>query len=318
MNSFAEVAGDGTSTRATPQAARTTSQTLVTLVRREFWEHRSLWLVPTIVAAVLVACALFGHINIDADDIVGLVDRDQKVALFTIVQWAVAAPVYVSMLMVLTFYLLDCLYAERKDRSILFWKSLPVSDGLTVLSKVLVACLVVPLGVFLLTTVEALVGIGLFSLRLALEHRPAMLAWDTVQWLRADGAILVTVLIGVLWYSPIAACLLLISAASRRAPPPMVWATVPPILAPIIERVAFGTHYIWSFEQYRTVHIWQVLDIEQAGHIVSPSGLRPLGQLLSDFDFGPALSDASLWLGVVAAAAMVYAAVRIRRYRDDT
>jgi ABC-2 type transport system permease protein len=315
MSTFAEVAGDGAPTSAAPVAVRSPAQTLVTLTRRELWEHRGLWIAPLVVAVGFIALALFGHIRIDGEALRELGNREERVAVFTIGQWAVAAPVYLTMVLWLTFYLLDCLYAERKDRSILFWKSLPVSDGLTVLSKVLVAAVVVPLGVFVLVTIEALVFGGLFSVRQALHNRPQLLAWDTVQWLRTDGAMLVTLLIAVLWYAPIAACLMLISAASRRSPPPFLWAALPPVLAPILERIIFGSVYIWHFEQYRMNHIWHVLDFEQAGHTSSPA---ELARLLSDFNFGPAFSDASLWLGVVAAVAMVYAAIRVRRYRDDT
>ena len=42
------------------------------------------------------------------------------------------------------FYCLDALHGERRDRSILFWKSLPVSDLTTVLAKASVPCRVLP------------------------------------------------------------------------------------------------------------------------------------------------------------------------------
>ena len=73
---------------------------------------------------------------------------------------------------VLSYYLLDCLSAERRDRSILFWKSLPVSDGLTVASKLLTAFVVVPLGVFLLAMVTYFVFALIIAVRVAIGTAP--------------------------------------------------------------------------------------------------------------------------------------------------
>jgi ABC-2 type transport system permease protein len=126
-------------------------RTLVTLVRREFWEHRYLWIAPLVTAALLVVCALFahGHIHIDAGDGADMAfSATQKLAASTIAQGVVFVALNLVMGFVVSFYLVDCLYAERRDRSIYFWKSMPVSDGLTVASKVLVAMVVVPLGVW--------------------------------------------------------------------------------------------------------------------------------------------------------------------------
>jgi len=106
--------------------------TLLMLVRRELWEHRALWIAPLVVAALMVFGAIVAsvkyhltHADMSRDD------GPQGMTMFAVMQGAVSMPLSVVMLIVLVFYLLDCLYAERKDRSILFWKSLPVSDDLT-------------------------------------------------------------------------------------------------------------------------------------------------------------------------------------------
>src|SRR5688500_3753928 len=54
------------------------------------------------------------------------------------------APIMLTTLIIAFFYGLDALHGERRDRSILFWKSLPVSDRTPVLSKVLVMMAVLP------------------------------------------------------------------------------------------------------------------------------------------------------------------------------
>jgi ABC-2 type transport system permease protein len=295
--------------------ARPRGTTLLTLVRREFWEHRALWIAPLIAALLLVVCATIGTFHMDLDDSRHLTEPQDRVALFTVMQWVVAGVLYVVAVVVLSFYLLDCLYAERKDRSILFWKSMPVSDGMTVWSKCLVAFVVVPLGVYLLAIVAGFLFSGILAARLALAGAAPILGWDTLEWLRSELAMLLIVILGILWYAPIGACLLLLSAWARRIP--FLWAMLPPVVAPLLELIAFGTHHIWNFELQRTAGIWWTLGIAHA-HIFSHHGVRPLGTLLAEADFGAAFSDSGLWLGVVFTAAAVFAATRIRRYRDDT
>jgi ABC-2 type transport system permease protein len=282
--------------------------TMVALVRRELWEHRALWVAPLVMEGLLAVALLFGRMSMDLPD--DMLTGQQRIAILTIGVWGAAQPVFLVTGIVLGFYLLDCLYAERKDRSILFWKSLPLSDGLTVSSKFLVAAVVVPLGVFVLASVADLVFLAIFAVR-----APGTLGWSTYEWLRTELALLLEVILAVLWYAPIGAALLVFSAWIRRAP--IVWASLVPLVAPVVERVALGTHYIWTFERYRMNGIWHSLmagaDLFTDGH-----HLPTVGTVLGRINFGAVFSDADLWLGVAAALAMVYAAARIRRYRDDT
>lgn len=281
---------------------------IVALVRRELWEHRALWIAPLGVEALLAISLLLGRINMDLPEQV--LTPQQKVAIFTIVQWALAQPLFVVAAIVLGFYLLDCLYAERKDRSILFWKSLPLSDELTVGSKLLVAAVVVPLGMFLLAGTAGLLFAAILAARV-----PGALSWSTIEWLRTELVLLLEVILGALWYSPIAGALLLFSGWVPRGP--ILWASLVPVVAPIVERVALGTHYIWSFEIYRTNGIWHKLAL---GPNVFSSfhNLPPVGIVLDTFNIRAAFTDVDLWLGVAAALAMAYAAARVRRYRSDT
>src|SRR5215472_2509773 len=221
--------------------------TIVALVRRELWEHRSLWICALVVQGLLAISLLLGRINMNLAEQV--LTEEQKVAVFTIGLWGLAQPLFIVMLITVAFYLVDSLYAERKDRSILFWKSLPLSDELTVGSKLLVAAVVVPLGAFLLASVSDLVFAAIFAGRV---H--GIVAWNTYEWLRTELVLLGEVILGVLWYAPIAGALLLFSAWIPRNP--ILWATLVPIVAPIIEFVALRTHYIATFEHYRAFGIW--------------------------------------------------------------
>jgi ABC-2 type transport system permease protein len=234
-------------------------------------------------------------------------------AMFGVMQGSVTMPLALVTTIVLVFYLLDCLYAERKDRSILFWKSLPVSDGLTVLSKLLVALLLVPLGVFALGLVLSLALTGIWQVNAFLGRLPAIPGWDMAGWLQTELALLLCFAVGALWYAPCAAYLLLVSAWARRNP--FLWLILPPVAAQILERVAFGTHYVASFIGYRLFGIWPKL----FGHMQFGRGrAHLLGSALAQLDLGAALADLDLWLGLAAAAGLTFAAIRIRRYRDDT
>jgi len=301
-------------------------QTLVTLVRREFWEHRYLWIAPLAVAVLLVVFMLLahGHVYIEGSH---FGDPDfsarQALAVSTIAQGVIFEALNLVMAAVLSFYLLDCLYAERRDRSIYFWKSLPVSDGLTVASKLLVAMVVVPLGVWVLAAVTH-VAVSLVSAAHSAFGQPAhLMAWNTLTWLRVEWLLLIGVILGALWYAPITGFFLLVSVVARRNA--VMWGLGIPVLVPLLERIVFGTHYIWTFIIYRTMGIWDILAnhgdlkfISEQSADNSHFNMPPLDALLGELHFRAAFMAPDLWLGVIAAAAMIYAATRMRRYRDDT
>jgi ABC-2 type transport system permease protein len=313
MNSTLADTAPGPSSDAAPGVTRGRGEVLLTLVRREFWEHRALWLAPLVIAGLVALSTAIGRVHIELDDAERLGSSPQ--ALLSIVQLVLAMPLYITIVFVGCYYLLDCLYAERKDRSILFWKSLPVSDGLTVSAKLLVGLVVVPFGVFALALVADAVYTAILETRVALGNVPRVLNWSTREWVRTEAVMFLATLFAVLWWAPIAGYLLLVSAWARRAP--ILWATLPLVLGPVLEWVAFGTRYLLSFIDYRVNGIWEILGV---GHvnIVSKHGLHPVGTALEVLDLRGAFTAIDLWLGLAATAALVYAAIRIRRYRDDT
>jgi len=314
---------EAASAATAPVAHRLTRNTLLTLVRREFWEHRVLWMAPLAVAGLLLAASLWANVELGVD-VNGAHwgqwhDPKQRVLVFALAQWGGAFPHFLVMAIVLSFYLLDCLYAERKDRSILFWKSLPVSDGVTVASKLIVALGVVPLGVFGVALVTNLLFTGIWNIKASIAHVPALVLWDTGVWLKVEGAMLLWLLVCAMWYAPIATYLLLVSAWARRNV--ILWASLPPVVAPIAERVAFGTHYIGGLIQYRMDGIWQSFGLRHAlEHSASQAGHDPIVSMAASFDalnVLAAFASIDLWLGLIAAFAFALVAARIRRYRDD-
>lgn len=314
---------------------RPLAQVLLTLVRREFWEHRVLWIAPLAVAVLLVASAFLtspGAMQLDfssggsGPSLGAMLDNHRvQLALFGLEHWAMSLPQYLVLSLVLTFYLCDCLYAERRDRSILFWKSLPVSDFTTVASKALVGLVLVPCGVYLLAVAtDALMSlIGYVRAQFG-AHNALLTHWDTVAWLKMQALMGLGMLLSILWLSPLGAYLLLVSAWARRNV--MLWASVPPLVGPLVERLTFGTWHLLDLLSYRSVGMFFLPELAQAKESASfevGSGSNHLTVLspVELFDHLPVLrvfTNIQLWLGVVAALAMLFLAARIRRYRDES
>lgn len=277
------------------------------LLRREFWEHRALWLAPAVVALLMVVVPLFGNYRMSIggrqtvrpDLPPQLLEQFGAVTLF-----GVAMVLGVVACVVGIAYLLDNLFAERKDRSILFWKSLPVSDTQTVLCKLAVALVVVPLIALLLSVLSYALLAGLLYLRY--EHlRPALeLAFNGHTWAllaRLAGHWLGT----LLWYAPVATYLMLASVLARRAP--LVYAVLPPAVLMLVEDLAFDTRHVAAFVGDWLLRPWQR----------TPGSGDNLAQMMVP-DWTTLLRGPELWLGLAAAALMVYIIIRLRRYRDDT
>ena len=135
---------------------------------------------------------------------------------------------------VVFFYLLGSLYDDRKDRSILFWKSLPASDTLTMLSKLLTAMLVVPLvfwAVFVLTQV-LVIAIGSVMVMLA-DGNPWALFLSLANPFKAWGMILLSYLAMAIWALPLYGWLMLVSAFAPRIP--LLFAVLPPVVLAVLQ-----------------------------------------------------------------------------------
>ena len=298
----------------TPQAAALppppgARDVMLTLVRREFWEHTSLWLVPAIGAAVLALLALGASqatINVDLAHL-PRISADDRAMITNVSQDAFLGIVYLVASVVVSFYALDCLYSERKDRSILFWKSLPVSDGMTVLSKFLVATVAVPFGALLLATASHLIALTAWNTRAHFGGFPP-LGFDLTAWLRGEVFLVLIVLLASLWYAPVIAASMLLSAWVKRSP--VMWATVGVLGLLLADAIVFHTGWVSSVIRYRSNGIWRVL--------FANNDMNEHTHLLDTLHWGAAFGHPNLWLGVVAAGAMLYLAARVRRYRDDT
>lgn len=283
------------------------------LLRRELWEHRAVWIAPLLVAGTVIIMSMFGPSRFEMGDgpaVRGDLQAPTQVALlFGRGTMIVLSTVLGGITCIAIFsYLLDCLYAERKDRSILFWKSLPVSDAQTVLAKVALALVIAPL--LALLVAAAAFPVLLLVLKLRYNGLDGVIGWDAfVGAYSMLPRILLTWLSGILWYSPFAGYLLLASVLAKRVP--LMYAVMPPAVLMLVEGMVLNSFHVARFLGSRlapwTGDGWSLN--------VTPQQLMS-GTARPDWS-GPLL-DANLWLGVAAAAGMVYIVIRLRRYRDDT
>ncbi len=241
---------------------------LSTLIRREFWEHRNIFLVlPAITTGfflllmflmLLVSGTDVAEINVDTDgqqgkgffnnsivagDVYKLIvyqldarPTEDRARYINSGLQTMGAPLMLILWFVMFFYLLNSLYNDRCDRSILFWKSMPVSDAMTVISKLVTGLWLVPL-VYLLG-VALLQLVGMLMLSFATMGTEISL-WETIwapasifsNWIQYLGVILFY----SLWALPFFAWLITVSAYAKSVP--LVWALGVPVALTIIEAI---------------------------------------------------------------------------------
>jgi ABC-2 type transport system permease protein len=279
------------------------------LLRRELWESRSVYLAPLAVTGLTLLGAVLGAFQMPAKmrHVAALAPAAQHEAL--IAHYMMASLLLMATTFVVSlFYCLEALQSERRDRSILFWKSLPVSDLATVLSKTIVPFVLLPLltvvlaviahAVMLLLSSAALLasgqngqGLGTLWAQVSLPEMWLMLLYHMVT-------------AHVLWYAPIYGWLLFVSAWARRAP--WLWAILPPLAIGIVEKIAFGSSVFANLLANRLSGGPGGTEFTVASRMMDP---------LMQMTPGAFLASAGLWVGLVVAAVCVAGAVRLRRRR---
>jgi len=212
-------------------------------IRRELWEHRTVvWGLPA-TASLLLLGFLILILKLPPDLIVDFDDRRRSGAALLLLPLAAAPLVlFIVQALIAAIYASESLHGERRDRSLLFWKSLPVSDAQTVLSKALVPLIVLPLYSLLITLTTELLMFGLASLRLIGSDETAGAVLASVPLATLIGVVLAFVPAFVLVVAPFYAWLMLVSGWARRSP--MTWAILLPLLLGMVERASFGTTWL--------------------------------------------------------------------------
>ncbi len=325
--------------------------TMKWLLRREFWEHKGSMFWAPVVAAVLMFALLSstiiygvnqtdfqqemtikletnGH-STDIGTSFAALPAEKKTKMANVAATgyiAFAAPLFAMLAVVVFFYCLSALSEERRDRSILFWKSLPVSDTETVLSKVLTAGVVAPLitigvGVFLsvltllvVGTVAAFQGVNMFG--------PVL---SNLNFYMTPLQIVGLLPVYLIWALPTIGWLLMVSAWAKSKT--FLWAVGAPLLAIAMFKWAtyilgVGVKMDWIIENVVArglvgliPGIWLPLGHVDRGDLVGDGSSLMLSELFTQSWL--TLATPAAMFGAAGGIAMIYAAIRLRRWKDE-
>ena len=284
------------------------------LIRREFWENRAIWMIPAVFGGLLLIAALFGQVSIPR--LTTVEESHEAAGGFLMI---VGGLFYLVMAVYSTWYLMDCLYTDRRDRSILFWKSLPIADATTVLSKLLVGMVIIPLVYFAAADATALIAAFILSIRARASIGSAL--WNGEVWLQVQVLWMYVIAATALWYLPIAGWLMLVSAWAKRAV--MLWVILPPLLVCILERVIFGTQMSAHLVMRRLTglpsvsfnggskHMWT-----HDGGVVDNAGASSMTvwRLINPSGF---FTSAETWIGIAVGVVLIVGAIQLRMRRSE-
>jgi ABC-2 type transport system permease protein len=314
------------------------------LLKREFWEHKGGFFWAPIVVSVIIAVftagtILFGvlkggeaDIKINGQGVTNLAaefaveNKAAAIEKVTAISYTSAVtPLLVVLSFTLFFYCLNALFDERKDRSVLFWKSLPVTDNATVVSKVAMALALAPLMTLFFGTILSLliaIFISLGAAAAGINIFGGVLSSSTLYL--APLQAVATLPIYALWALPTVGWLLMVGAWARSKP--FLWAVGTPLLtvgliAWFNKMFAFGWNieWLWKYIVGRGLlslapGSWFAYSREDMQFI---SGMHEVKVASLFTQSWHQLTTPNLWIGVAVGAAMIYAAIRLRRWKDE-
>jgi ABC-2 type transport system permease protein len=315
------------------------------LIEREYWEHKGMlvW-APLAVGAAMVVFTLVmllagqkfefdfnGHVASNQSTVYIAPDEGAQIAQLAATAYPmVAVPVYVMLGFLVFFYCLGALHDERRDRSILFWKSLPVSDAQTVLSKAVMALIGVPLVIVVVGGLTSLLIMVLAGIALAMHGANLFGAlFMSAQFWLTPLRLLSLVPIYMLWALPAVGWLLLVSSWARGRP--FLWAVTAPLLtgaalmwAEKVFHLPVYSKWVWDNVIMRLLMSvlpgqWIIFSSD-AQHAIAHNGGpdKPVRVVMEFFHQAwMSLASPELWAGAVAGVAMIVAAVWIRRWSEE-
>ena len=313
------------------------------LLKREFWENRGgfVW-APVITGAIATLFALIGAIGgswaVQHAKATSNFSQDLQVPAGELHPLAMAADLVllggmwiaiIVMVFVVFFYLLGSLYDERRDRSVLFWKSLPVADTETVLSKLAWAVVLAPL-----FAIAIGIGIGLVlwlvmavttflngvpgASAMFTDSRPFHMIWQVISVIPVYTA----------WSLPTVGWLMLCSAWAKRFP--FLWAVLLPILGCALISLSGGIFGAISGLEFPFEQLWYVVVFRGLMGLIPGTWYARIGtdsiqldgpqDMPNHFDLSgswAAFATLDMWLGITLGVAMIVLAIRLRRWRDE-
>ena len=304
MSTQSNVVRDTVKTETTPSVTQPTATAFLWLIRRELWENRSVYLAPLAVGIVFFAgflVTLF-HLPGRVRALSGADADSYRQALSMPYDFA-AGLAMLTCIVVGAFYCLDALYGERRDRSILFWKSLPVSDLATVLSKAVIPLVILPVITYAVIVVVQFSMLLVSSVVLAASGLGVASLWEGLSFPRMAMLLLYHLItVHALWPAPVFGWFLLVSAWAKRAP--VLWAVLPMLVVAFLEKIVF--------ESTNFIRVVAERIIGGGAAAFSMPATFPTDPMthITPVQF---LGSPSLWIGFLIMAGCLAAAVRVRR-----
>ncbi len=321
--------------------------TMIALFKREWFEHQGgFGWGPVIVSGVLIAITLIalvvgsvGAAHIDLgdmsdDDIAeaesygiqfssdGINLSDLVDGLLAKQSWTeaeleqgldmfrhgVATPFYLVYFIIAFFVLLSALYDDRKDRTVLFWKSIPVTDTETVLSKLITTAWVAPAAtIVMIFATQVFFLIVVTFLIIGSDHLSTWQVWSNSGLIVGFFELIVGYIIQGLWALPIYGWLLFVSSAVTKVP--FVWAVLTPVVPMLLERAVFGSTVlakgVGNHLQFKALPMAAEIEGDTVENAVELSDIFAL------------LATTDMWFGIVVGAAFMFGAVYFRRRNNE-
>ena len=219
---------------------------LIALIRREYWENKGAFrTTPLVIGGIYIAfllMSIFTTAHFDnemytfREAIRMLAEQTPEFRSVHGSEVMLGSSLFFTVVLafVVFFYLLGALYDDRKDRSILFWKSLPASDTMTIASKLLSAMVLAPLLFWVIIVITQIIMAGIASLMvLSVGENPWTLFLSVVNPFKAWALLLVSYLAASIWFLPMYGWLLLVSSFAPRIP--LLFAVLPPVVFAILQ-----------------------------------------------------------------------------------
>jgi ABC-2 type transport system permease protein len=317
-------------------------KTMKALINREFWEHRGAFIkTPVIISIVILVLTIGGYLTslfmvektgsgeLTKKGLQELIKLPQeKLAMFWNGQIIGLSLLFIFVLfIVMFFYVLGSLYNDRKDQSIMFWKSLPISDVQTVASKLITAMFVVPLVFTVVVTLLSLILMVLVSIALLFHgFNPIQLVWAPVNIFQDLGLVLTGVYTQMFWALPIYGWLIFCSSFTKKRP--FLFAVFVP------SGIALGWYWINMFSFKFTDFTMFKKPILYLGHAVFPyasGSMSKSGSGNFHMDLGDntmpgelisrmisSVVSLEVLYGMIFAGIFIAASIWVRRYRNTT
>lgn len=298
----------------------------VVLGKRELWEHRAFWIVPLVIVGIGILLTLWGGGMLIYAHYNGFMDTAEyaaqaggiNVVYFKMGILAAAIPFNIALVALVSFYLIDTLNADRRDRSVLFWRSLPVSDTATVLSKLVTAMFIAPVIMLVLFIgFEIVAGILLSIANLIIGVNPLMLFHPLIA-LSAFVTLAWALVAQSLWLLPFYGWFMLCSAWAKRNA--WSWVLLVPIGIIVLEGIASHTTYFAGLIGRHVAGLMGLI-VGRNGfsiHAISHSTMpEHTGHLMSLGSVSHFMLQPEMWIGIVIGAIFIAGAIWLRRNRNE-